>query len=544
MIERVVENWLTDATERSFQVPFCHMLSSKGFTVLHMSRHCGMELGKDVIAVDPTGVPCAFQLKTPQGKRITLSEWRNGISQQVHDLVTLKLIHPSLPTHSHHRSFLVTNRGIDEEVARAIDDLNRHWSDSGHHHLKLETIVGGSIQKDALDLGSNLWPTELADARTLLELFLHDGAEHLPKVKLASLLERTMGLAEGSPKPSQAEAVRSCSSAALLCAIATKAFAERENHFAQIEAWTMLVAHVLAVAERRRLPSRLWQGAFDIGVKAIHNALANLVEELKARPHVVEGDPTTDTEVRRVRTTCLLALVAIHELWNGGEEDFAKRFCEKYRGQLLLWGESAVPQILAFYWFWKNVDATPRSDFLLANLIEHICQANAPGAELGQAIASPYYSAEEVLAQRFAVTDEPWEEDFRRNSYSLEAIIHLFVRENWKQTMKHLWPGITRVWFNRCDVKAKWRWFLWKTEKADHWSVCPPFTKKWADLRNEAWEDRGKSIPSTLKEWPLLALLFLIVYPHRLNADVVRWLDSCFRNGKHIPSACDAKKAP
>lgn len=531
MIERVVENWLTDSTERSFQVPFCHVLANKGFTVLHMSRHCGMELGKDVIAIDPSGIPCAFQLKTPQGKRITLKEWRKGINQQVHDLVTLKLVHPSLPAKSHHRSFLVTNRGIDEEVARAIDDMNRQWTDSGQTHLRLETIVGGAILKDALDLGSNLWPTELSDARTLLELFLHDGAEHLPKRKLAKLLEGTMSLAEDGRKPSQADAVRSLSSAALLCAIATKAFAERENHFAQVEAWVMLIAHVLAVAERRHLPFSVWKGAFGIGVKAIRNSLANLVEELKSRPHVVEGDRTTDADVRRVRVTCLLALVAIHELWNGGEEEFVRQFCEKYQSQLLLWGESAVPQFLAFYWHLRNVDATPRSDFLLAHLIEGICRNNAPGAVVSEAIASPYYCADEVLAQRLSAADEPWEEDFRRNSYSLEAIIHLFVRQNWKQHMKQLWPSVTRVWFNRCDVKSKWRWFLWATEKADHWAVCPRLTRKWDDLRDEAWEDKGKSIPSTIKKWPLLVLLFLIVYPHRLNADVVRWLDSRFRNG-------------
>lgn len=529
MIERVVENWLTDATERSFQVPFCHVLSSKGFTVLHMTRHCGMELGKDIIALDPDGVPCAFQLKTPQGKRITLSEWRSGINQQVHDLVTLKLVHPSLPPYENHRSFLVTNRGIDEEVTRAIDDLNRQWADSGQKHLRLETIVGGNIQKDAMDLGSDLWPTELADARTLLELFLHDGAEHLPKAKLATLLQGAMLLTESAPKPSQAEALRSCSSAALLCAMATKSFAERENHFAQIEAWVIYVAHVLAVAERRRLPPELWKGSFDIGIAAIRNSLSNLVEELKSRKNVVEGDPTTDAEVRRVRATCLLALVSIHTLWENGDEEFAKAFIDKYRKSLLFWGEGAVPQFLAFYWYWRTCDSTARIDFMIADLIEVICRANAPGAEPENALPNPYFCAEDVLANRFGSAEEPWEEDFRRNSYSLEALIHVFVRQNWKQRMKALWPSVTKVWFNRCDITAKWRWFLWESDKAEHWSICPPFTKKWDDLRSEASEDRGKSVPSSIKDWPLLALLFLVVYPHRLSPDVVRWLDSRLR---------------
>lgn len=202
MIERIVESWLTEATELSFQVPFCHILSSKGFTVLHLTRHCAMELGKDVIAIDPDGFPCAFQLKTPQGKRLSMHEWTGGILGQVLKLVTHKLVHPSLPSvRRHHRSFLVTNRGIDEEVMRAIDDLNTAWKDNGSPQWKLEVIVGTEIQKDAVELGTNLWPSELTQVRTLLELFLHDGADHLPKEKLADLLETTMALKEVSAPP-------------------------------------------------------------------------------------------------------------------------------------------------------------------------------------------------------------------------------------------------------------------------------------------------------------------------------------------------------
>ena len=87
MIEKLIENWLDKSVERTFQIPFCYMLVEKGSKIIHMTRHCGMELGKDVIAISPDEVPCAYQLKTAPGGRITLAQWNGGINNQVFNLV-------------------------------------------------------------------------------------------------------------------------------------------------------------------------------------------------------------------------------------------------------------------------------------------------------------------------------------------------------------------------------------------------------------------------------------------------------------------------
>ena len=55
--ERILENWLDSSNERTFEVPFCFMLLSQGYTVIHMTRHSSMEMGKDIIAIDPKEFP-------------------------------------------------------------------------------------------------------------------------------------------------------------------------------------------------------------------------------------------------------------------------------------------------------------------------------------------------------------------------------------------------------------------------------------------------------------------------------------------------------
>lgn len=536
MIERLVEDWLANATERSFQTPFCHTLTNKGMTVLHLTRHGEMEIGKDVIALDRQGVPFAYQLKTPTGPRITMSEWRKDIAPQVLDLVTTAIVHPSLSKSKPHRSFLVTNKGIDEPVMRAIDDMNRRWADAGQGYLKLETIVGGELLRDVIDLGTNLWPSEWRETKDLLELFLQDGRGPFAANTLCGLLQAVLGLGV-ERRPSQSSCRRALSSAGLLTAVAASEHTKERNHVAQVEAWTLYCCHVLAMAERWSLPKSVWMPALLVAKATIRSLLRELLVELRERKHLIEGDPINDNLFRRVRITRLVGLVSLFALWNrtddgsSEDEEFAKDFCGRHRGSLWLWGEGAVPLLLAFYWFWRQVDATPSIDGLLSTLISAICEMNGPRATPQNALPNPYYSESEVLAARLGIGEEPIEEDFRKHSYSLESLVHLFVRLNWKTQMMLLWPSITHVWFNRFEPAAKWQFFLWRTDEGTHFDVAPHYPKQWTELRAEASESEGSSVPEVIRDDPILLALILCACPHRLTAEVARWLDTQFVMG-------------
>lgn len=93
MLDRVVENWLDNTTERLFQQPYCYMLSADGHTIIHSTRHSAMELGKDIITIAPDGTPCAYQLKTGN---ISLRKWRDEVGSQTDDLVCGQLNHHQL----------------------------------------------------------------------------------------------------------------------------------------------------------------------------------------------------------------------------------------------------------------------------------------------------------------------------------------------------------------------------------------------------------------------------------------------------------------
>ena len=176
-----------------------------------------MEMGKDIITIAPDKTPCAFQLKTGD---ISLNKWRKEISPQINSLVQGKINHPSVDPSKHHRSYFVTNGNIQETVSREIDDNNQTWMTLVHPDCHLKTIVRGELLEKAKKLGTSLWPTELTDVKTLLEMFLEDGKGILPKAKLASLFESTfpLKLKDDQKAPTKKHCSRVIASAGILCA--------------------------------------------------------------------------------------------------------------------------------------------------------------------------------------------------------------------------------------------------------------------------------------------------------------------------------------
>ena len=533
MLERVIENWLDKASERMFQQPYCYMLSAKGHTIIHLTRHCGMEMGKDIITIAPDGTPCAFQLKAGD---ISLSKWRTEVSSQIDDLVAGQINHPSVDNSKHHRSYLVTNGNIAEEVSRAIDDRNRTWENQNQPYLHLKTVVRGQLVEKAQGLGNNLWPTELTDIKTLLEMFLETGQGVLPKEKLVSLFESTFPLKplDNGRKPSKRHCERVIASAAILCAIATSSFSNEKNHVAEIEAGVLYISYVLALAERWDLSDTIYKDAFEIATQSIYNSLVNLCDEIKEREYLIEGDPLADSYVHDVRVTWLLALMSIYALWRASKnepkddvDNFLREFRTEKQDLLDLWGEAAIPQWLAFLWYSRKISATSAPNDVLRYLISEICEQNEPKGD--GLLASPYYEADDILPHMLSVTEEPLMDSFSGQSYALEGLIHLYVRGNskqCKQSMKSLWPDVTRLRYQSFEPENFCDFYRWRNKAGKNWTVCPQHTQDWEELRELASESDGGCIPPSIKNEPILLLLFVCVYPHRMNAEILRWLDT------------------
>ncbi len=553
MIERIVENWLTKAGERTYQLPFCYMLTANGYAVVHLTRHCAMELGKDVIALAPDGVPHAYQLK---GGDINLTTWRNVVFPQMADLVMGRIVHPAIDSAMPHRPFLVTNGTIHEEVSRAIDDLNAGWVSKGY--LPLGVITRGEMLRWALDLGTSLWPSELRDLKTLIELHLSDGHETFPKAKLAALLEGVLPLelVEGRA-PKVPECVRALASAALLTSLALTPFVNADNHVAEAEAWTVYAAYAMALAERWDLPESAYSRELALAKQAACNALGRLVEELRGRERLTEGDEMLDTPFLPFRLTWIVGLVAawaLHRRLRGESthegvdegafpfdaDSFAWDFCLQHRGERQLWGEAAVPLFLAYYLWWRSKDAGRGPALHLRTLLDRIVTAHTPEGR-GE-LPGPYYEAadllphaldaelQDLLPDGLRIAEAPLKESFRGHSYMLEGVLHLIVRQLYRQHVRTLWPAITQVTFATFEYVHPWHRYRWRNPREGRErTVMPNLTQSWSELADVAMDREGRGLPRLIREDPAFAVLFGCVFPHRVDADFIRYVDGAVR---------------
>ena len=184
MIERAIENWLTNTNERNYQTPFCQALMVCGHAVLYRSRHRPMEQGKDIITTDGLGQFHAYQLKTGD---IDLTTWRN-IRGEIEELIQLPIVHPSVSKDAGHRSYLVCNGEITDEVRIQIDQINEDNARQQRHYSYLDVITFHRLLGLFVDAQRGFLPKSLEDYDAFLRLHLSDGRDFIDKAALSQFL--------------------------------------------------------------------------------------------------------------------------------------------------------------------------------------------------------------------------------------------------------------------------------------------------------------------------------------------------------------------
>lgn len=524
MQERLLENWLISVNEKSFQIPFCQLLTGEGYKVVHLSRHGSFEAGKDILAIDPDGIPCAFQLKGSTGK-ISQKEWEKYVEQAVR-LVEIPIIHPSIDEKQPRKVFFVTNGELDEEVRREITDRNRDWERRG---LPLLTaIVKGELLNRFLKLQDNLWPKELITHKTLLELFLEDGSGYLDKSKLTKFLIDILGEID---KANRAEQIRSLSSLALITEYSIHPFVEKKNYVAIIEAWIIYLSSLIYFVTKQDIQEKYWRNNFDLALEAIDQAFSGLIDELQEKPFLVEGNPMVDSHFYRGRITWLTGLISAYALWKKSKdkdwsEEKAYSFVTSHQKNILLWGEAAIPQLLSTSWFLRSCGIEHRASGLVNAIARGICSSNlAPDAT---GLADPYHGLAEVVINQTGLSETIQKENFKGRSYTLESIVHLLTRWGWRGILEELWPQFTKINYVEYKTDEPWEFCMWHTETGKLTVRQPKFPQSWRELQEEANKIDLSYIPKILSENPSVLLLFLIVYPHRITKDVIKLLDNKF----------------
>jgi len=533
MLERVIENWLDKASEKSFQVPFCYMLVQEGHTIIHLTRHTLTEYGKDIITRDPDGNICAFQLKGAPGGRIGYEKYRSEILPQLLTLAGIPVTHPSIQNDGkYHKSYFVTNGYLEEEVGIAIETANEGHVRNGLPHMVVKTILRGEMLAKAAKIKLEFLPSDLRDFNLFLELYLEDGTGMINKHKIAALLESLYHKDEFKAK----EKRELISSVAIIISLITANHANEGNHLALVEAWTLFLSYTYEFIEVNGITPKFYEQEIQIAFDTIINELEDLMDEVHPDQHVLQPIGPADNLIHSARMTWLLGYLAYlgtYYLVNGKQGRAAELsiFLRQFEAVIDIYGEAAFAPMLSYYWFCRKIDTGPKpleSLKLLFNTA--IAPMRDEAADSSVFLSDPYQGVEECLINRFS---EPRKiENSKFESHYVETLMELLIREDQKWHLQQLWKPYSRILIKSFRYDRPCDRYQWRTSRGHEVTTVQPAPQSWGVISKGAKVIDDGKLPNCMKRNPLFIPVFLMVYPHRIDKEMVKFFDNWLRKRK------------
>ncbi len=531
VVAKLIESWWTDANERSFQYQFAFQLTSSGFDVLHVTRHCGMEFGKDIIARSADGVIHSYQLKSGFGERLKLGDWQS-LSSQIDDLVALPIKHPSLNggIALDHQPWFVINGYLNEEVIREIEDRNLTYRQRFGRELK--TILLGEMVQKSISTAHSVWPTTPEINHELFSSYIDEGRKPLVKSTFFKVLQAVL------PSDLRLKNKRKLNliadSLAVVASLYTAKTAKQQNWVAQIDAWVICWGLIASVFERNGLDPKRHCMTFRLIQVILASLLDGLTEEVAKNPKLVslESASNAASGVARVRTTTILGYVAANAIRQSEmktDSDSTMALIENVfssTGRIELWGEAAVPSLLAYWLAFQHHDASLRPDSLLVSLLDALLQK----LSTQQIYPDPYISADEfatAVAKQDGIKLEQMES--QRESFWLRAIIETLARQLWRQELARRWDVISKYACVRFEAPSVWRYLLWRSDEGTYKTEFWPEPTSWKWLREVAVNSED-TLPLSLKQEAWMTTLFLLVCPHRSLGGAINFVEKKLAN--------------
>lgn len=529
MNERLVEDWLIKASERSYQTPFAQALLAEGMQVLRVG-HGSHEHGKDIIAIDKNGKVHAYQLKDGD---FNLSDFGKELAQ-ITSLVEAQVEHPAISGHPPHQPWLVISGQTSMPVEDRIRTHNINWKK--RRYKPLRTINGPQLLEKFNKMAADFWPQKPEDSRSLLSLYLVDGKCSLDKTAFAKLIAGIVPL-EGDFN--KADLIRKLSAVNLFTNYALSSFYSAKNHWEILQGWVIAAAHIAWAADKAKLSAVTWRPTFRLAVDAALKALEDLTDEALQSKALHSKGFELDTLTASRCTICAGALavrvlIARKYGYQWHQKLLAKETMERLfsKERLFLWGESAVPFFLVTMWALDNLRCDLFSDRILLSVLSGV--ANQNGRHWMPKLPAPYDSADEANSKflRRLFHGEKALELQSRASYTLESLVTLTAGRMWRNALASIWPQITEISLIRLvpdnprDLLL-WHWGHERGKEQDRLFGAP---QSWRDLQIESRRNEDDSLPDVIKDEFDFALLFALCFPHRLNKGLVKFFENTTNN--------------
>lgn len=521
MQNRLVENWLISCNELSFTTPFVQLLITEGYKVLHVSRGGAVEQGKDVIALDPDGEICCFQLKCDN---ITATEWIK-ISGQINDLTQIPPIHSSIKTTpTKWKCFLVTNGSFPNAVQRTIVDYSN--AQEASNHMRVETIDKDQLVKRFTDGFGSFFPTDTQDLNLFLKIYCQHGDTTLNREEFKVFFEKWLGSYETRPKQKKLEALQA---AGIICSyLLTNKYAQK-NYIEIINAWILVLITMLYFAENWGIAKKHVAVMEATILDEIEAVFSPLIDDVIANDNYfvdsTYGLLSEGLITHKLRCTELLGYLSAYLIYCATKPimpKFSKELGEKmlelsqYKAIL---GESSTPLLYNYIVFLLGANQTNPAAQEVAGMLNGLLSGYA---DEGSGMPSPYYTPKQSAEWSFSLNEDEITESFQNRAYCLWPAVLLAARTGQRALLEHHWQLISYISNQEIIADDPDELLLWRIgEQGVLLDTFPNATQSWKELEEQSQQNMDEFLPGPIKARKYLLPFWITAMPQRCTHKTV-----------------------
>jgi hypothetical protein len=518
VLERVVEDWLTNVNELGYEESFAHVLLAEGHHIIHRQQHGELELGKDIFTRDSNGTYHCFQLK---GGDIRQKKWES-IEGQLNLTVTSPIIHPNVSLGTNFTPHLVTNGIISDPVRVDIFARNLIWEKQYGRQLNL--ILYDQLLEKFLALQSSFLPAKPRDFQLFLTLYLADKREPLNCAQFSTFLLSVLPDATML----QAEIQRLFAAVIIIADYVISGYEAIGNNYAAAQAWCLLTFHLLRFCEQHR-ETKDWHDSIALLVESIDRCTAKVVTEAIKSVNWMEGNPIVDEKVWHYRLSSLVGLMSAHmishrmRLAKLSDEDEVYARIGRGAADLKLWGEYAAPAVFLAAQCLCARGAERAGIEVAMGAIRAITEKNRRGQAVG--IPDPYFDCEEVVRSEVLRQDVYGDKvTFAGRSFALRQFVEFLVRRNWPNTLRKNWFNIADIDYVEFSPELEPDSYLWSNGRGSTNGRRWAHPQRWCDLIEESLTEINDPLLID-GQFAFLLPHFFLFMPHRFTPKRARQLD-------------------
>ncbi|MCC6282522.1 MAG: hypothetical protein IT262_18100 [Saprospiraceae bacterium] len=521
-LQRAIEYWLDSANELGYQPLFCEWLISKGYVLKYSIKNTNFEQGKDVLAVNPSGVPHAYQLK---GGNINLNRWRTEVKPEIEAMIECCIQHPDIDKNIEHISYLVTNGEVEDAARVEIVALNEgKWKQT-----PLRIWTRGDLLTGFQGMADGILPRDAQTYKELIDFIFSDGTG-LPNIaRISTFFSQILNVGNVTAKKEQRR--RDIAGAMLYATMIAGPYRKVENYDSTIRIMTLLLSLIFHVVDKYGLEDKYWIESYRIIWNDIITAAHLLEAEINTSGFETAFVSPADKDLvpfRKHSSVSILYALKLSEFINrdGAWKSILNPTTAKnYRESVVLWGEASfIPYIMIICIFKNFEQSKVIASEVSQTAISDILLLNGRNSKHPFGFLPPYYDIDFAVRLNLGILESEFEDTYTMGSHLLKPFIEILVRLNGREFIAKNWQEISYMHFEEFVPDDAVDYYLWKIPNGENLSIFPKKEKSWRELVEESSKYDGYGLPPTLKRFPAFMPFFLTVFPHRADSKTVGFL--------------------